>query len=196
MTENNYDFTKRVYSLNTQSNMTDKSITRDIYDLQAVNAISEELINRGLEDCRSLSEKWDTYVTATATMDTDADELYLRFMEELLQEYTQIKGKTIYTGYDSDFEMSQRETCPLNLPSIAPAYNNCIQENDWKTAAMTTTYLPPITPDNMNDTMDMISNAMEQVKIGLSTKLVKKRTRVHRLPKIAWNRTRSDSLGE
>lgn len=195
MTENNYDFTDQVYSLNTQSNMADKNITRDIYDLQEANGISEELIHRGLEDYRSLSEKWDTYVTANATMDTDADELYLRFMKELLQEYTQIEGRTIYTGYDSDFEMSQRETYPSNLPSIAPAYNNCIQKNDWKTEAMTTSF-PPIIPNDSNDMVDMVSNAMEQVKIGFSAKLVKKRTRIHRLPKIAWNRTRSESFGE
>jgi hypothetical protein len=90
MTENKYEFTNQIYDQNitsTMSNSITRDIDDDIYNLNDINKISKFLINAGLEDHRTLSDKWDIYVTCNADIDSDPSELYSRFINELYQQH-------------------------------------------------------------------------------------------------------------
>ncbi len=200
MTRNNYDFSGDIRKQNEDSYMTNNCISRDIYDLQDCNNITNELITLGLEDSRTLADKWDIYVTMNATFDSDPDKLYIDFITDLKRKYLMKEGKPFYDGYDSDFDENNRVICSTKLPLVSPpAYNNITQPDDWKTVAMETrfppvapaynnithsddwktvateTRFPPVAPlDCEGDMMDMISDAMDAVEIGVATKIIKK----------------------
>ena len=196
MTENNYEFTNQIYDQNITSKMSN-TITRDIedniYNLNDINKICRFLIYAGVEDHRSLSDKWDIYVTCNADMDSDPSELYSRFMNELYQQYTNKKEDIIYSGYDSDFEMDNRITYSTIQPIECNSFCDTNHNNYWTTDIINNTLPPTVNNTANNNIIDIISNAMNEVKIGIENKLVKKNTkRQPNLPSI-WKHE-SDSI--
>jgi len=172
MTENKYEFTNQIYDQNitsTMSNSITRDIDDDIYNLNDINKISKFLINAGLEDHRTLSDKWDIYVTCNADIDSDPSELYSRFINELYQQHINKKEDVIYSGYDSDFGMDDR----LTYSSLQSIGSNNFSDNNYRTNDT----LPSIVNNTpKNNIIDIISDAMNEVKIGIENKLVKKNT--------------------
>jgi len=187
---NNNDFSNHLYTNIFKTNMviTDE-ITRDIDALSTTrnNKLIDNMFRLGLEDTRSLSEKWDVFVTAHGTLDSNPDELYAQFILELHSQHICNAGKPVYSGYDSDFDDRNRVMYP-NLPPLAPPSKD--KRTEYK--PNDNCFLPPINPyDGM---VDMISKAVKDVDIGADLKLVKK-TRPRRNT-FTYNRYRAGSYGE